>query len=254
MTGADLDRGPHGVDREVAGFPAPAGETGGPVTARRTPTTAPLASGRTADVYALDGDRVLRRYRAGGDVRGEAAVMRHLHAAGYPVPRVHHADGRDLVLERVPGPTLLDAFLAGQVGLRAAARLLADLHARLHALPALRSTDPALRILHLDLHPQNVILAPAGPVVIDWTNAAEGSPALDRAITALILAEVAVDRSLPLSAAASGLLSAYVAEAGPLGSVAGATARRARLGPPDAARLPEAAALVEATVRVGGGR
>ncbi|MEU4482836.1 phosphotransferase [Micromonospora sp. NPDC023966] len=255
MTGSGSDRGPYAVDREAVGLRALVEETGAPVTTGRTPMTAlvPLASGRTADVYALDGDRVLRRYRAGGDVRGEAEVMRHLHTAGYPVPRVHHADGRDLVLDRVPGPTLVDAFVAGQIGLRAAARLLADLHARLHALPALRSTDPALRVLHLDLHPQNVLLAPAGPVVIDWTNAAEGPPALDRAITALILAEVAVDRSLPLSTAAGELLSAYVAEAGSLGSVAGATARRAGLGPLDAARLPEAAALVEAAVAASGG-
>ncbi|SCL53030.1 phosphotransferase [Micromonospora chersina] len=254
MTGADLDRGPHGVDREVAGLPAPAGETGGPVTVRRTPTTAPLASGRTADVYALDGDRVLRRYRAGGDVRGEAEVMRHLHTAGYPVPRVHHADGPDLVLERVAGPTLVEAFVAGDVTLPVMARLLVDLHNRLHSLPAPRSADPAVRLLHLDLHTENVLLTRTGPVVIDWATAAEGPPALDRALTALIIAEAAVDPALPLRAAAGELLPAYVAEAGPLAPVAAAVARRSGLGPIEAARLPEAAALVEATVRAGRGR
>ncbi|SCF04960.1 tRNA A-37 threonylcarbamoyl transferase component Bud32 [Micromonospora viridifaciens] len=205
---------------------------------------APLASGRTADVYALDGDRVLRRYRSGGDVRAEAEVMRHLYAEGYPVPRVHHADGPDLVLERVTGPTLVEALVGGDVGVRSAARLLVDLHARLHALPTVRATDPAIRILHLDLHPENVVLAPAGPVVIDWANAREGPSALDRAMTALILAEVAVDRSLPLSAAAHELLMAYVAEAGPLESVAAAARLRADLGAPDAARLPDAVRLV----------
>ncbi|WP_225853644.1 phosphotransferase family protein [Micromonospora sp. AMSO31t] len=111
--------------------------------------TAPLASGRTADVYALDGGRVLRRYRSGGDVRAEAEVMRHLHAVGYPVPRVHHADGPDLVLDRLAGRTLFEAIAAGEVTPRSGAGLLADLHARLHALPAPRSTDPAVRLLHL---------------------------------------------------------------------------------------------------------
>jgi aminoglycoside phosphotransferase (APT) family kinase protein len=43
-------------------------------------------------------------------------------------------------------------------------------------------------VLHLDLHPANVILAPNGPVVIDWTNAAAGDPAADVALTWLILA------------------------------------------------------------------
>ncbi|NES31318.1 phosphotransferase [Micromonospora terminaliae] len=218
------------------------------------PAAAPLASGRTADVYALDGGRVLRRYRSGGDVRAEAEVMRHLHAAGYPVPRVHHADGPDLVLDRVDGRTLLEAIVAGEVTPRSGASVLAGLHARLHALPAPRSADPAVRLLHLDLHAQNVLLTPAGPVVIDWANATEGSPALDRAVTALIIAETAVDRSVPLRAAAAEVLSAYVAEAGPLAPMAEAVARRTGLGPLEAARLPEAAALVEATARVAGAR
>lgn len=207
-----------------------------------------LASGRTADVYALGGDRVLRRYRFDWDVRAEAEMMRHLHAEGFPVPRVHHAEGRDLVLDRVAGTTLVEAFTGGVLDLAAGARLLVDLHARLHALPAVRSTDPAVRILHLDLHPENVLLTPAGPVVIDWTNASEGPPELDRAMTALILAEAAVDRSLPLSAAAHALLVAYVAEAGPLGSLAAAVRLRAELGPLDAERLAEVAALVGSVV------
>ncbi|MFG2058189.1 phosphotransferase [Micromonospora sp. NPDC048930] len=209
---------------------------------------APLASGRTADVYALGDGRVLRRYRFDWDVRAEAETMRHLRAEGFPVPRVHHAEGRDLVLDRVTGPTLVQSFVSGVVDAGDAARLLVDLHARLHALPAVRSSDPAVRILHLDLHPENVLLTSAGPVVIDWTNATEGPPELDRAMTALLVAEVAVDPSLPLSGAAHALLVAYVAEAGPLGSVEAATRRRAVLGPPDPARLPEAAALVRSLV------
>lgn len=208
-----------------------------------------LASGRTADLYALDGGRVLRRYRSGGDVRAEAAVMRHLHALGYPVPRVHHADGPDLVLDRLSGPTLAEAFVTGVTDVRSAARVLADLHVRLHALPAVRSADPDARILHLDLHPENVILTAAGPVVIDWANATEGSPELDTAMTAIILAEVATDPASPLSVPAAGLLAAYLAETGPLALMDRAAALRAELGPLDAGRLAEAAALVHQAAR-----
>ncbi|MFR9777646.1 phosphotransferase [Micromonospora sp. MS34] len=221
------------------------GGGGGPVTA------SPLASGRTADVYALDGDRVLRRYRSGGDVRAEADLMRHLHAHSYPVPGVHHADGPDLVLDRVTGPTLVEASVSGVVEVGAAARLLVDLHDRLHALPALRSTGPGTRILHLDLHPLNVLLAADGPVVIDWANAAEGPPELDRAMTAVILAEVAVDRSHPLSALAGDLLMAYLAEIGPVVALDPAVALRADTGTLDVGLLPEAAALVRSvTARI----
>ncbi len=94
----------------------------------------PYAAGRDADVYLLDGDRVLRRYRDGTDVTVEAGFMAHLHAAGFPVPRVHHAVGADLVLRRVPGPTMLAALVAGTIEVGPAAVILADLHRRLHSL------------------------------------------------------------------------------------------------------------------------
>ncbi|MDG4801263.1 phosphotransferase [Micromonospora sp. WMMD980] len=208
---------------------------------------APVAGPHIA-VLAVDGDGVRVAYRAGGDVLAEAEVMRHLHRAGFPVPRVHRADGADLVLEQVIGPTLVEAWVAGDVDAPAGARLLVDLHARLHALPARRSADRAVRILHLDLHPNNVLMASTGPVVIDWTDSTEGAPALDRVMTALILAEVAVDRSGPLSGAAGELLTAYVAAAGPMDLLTEATRHRADGRAPDPGRLPDAAALVAETI------
>ena len=42
------------------------------------------------------------------------------------------------------------------------------------------------RLLHLDLHPENVILSPSGPVVIDWANSRRGHAALDVALTWVI--------------------------------------------------------------------
>jgi aminoglycoside phosphotransferase (APT) family kinase protein len=60
--------------------------------------------------------------------------------------------------------------------------MLADLHRRLHEIPFEGAT-----LLHRDLHPENVILSPTGPVVVDWTNAAAGEPALDVALVWVIL-------------------------------------------------------------------
>ena len=51
----------------------------------------PIASGREADIFALDAGRVLRRYRRDADVTREAAVMSHVAAHGYPVPVVYAA-------------------------------------------------------------------------------------------------------------------------------------------------------------------
>jgi aminoglycoside phosphotransferase (APT) family kinase protein len=129
---------------------------------------APVGSGRDADVFAIDARWVLRRYRRGGYVAAEAAVMRYVAGCGFPVPRVYRAEGADLVMDRVDGPTMASALLAGMLGLPDAARQLADLHHRLHELPTRLSTDPAVRVLHMDLHPRNVLLGSAGPVVIDW--------------------------------------------------------------------------------------
>lgn len=137
-----------------------------------------LGAGRASTVYGLDDNRVLRR---GGAPEREARVMQHARAAGYPVPAVHDVQDAALVLERIHGPTMLGDLRRRPWRLRAHARLLADLHERLHAIPYEGAT-----LLHLDLHPENVLLPPSGPVVIDWTNAQAGKPALDVALSWLI--------------------------------------------------------------------
>jgi aminoglycoside phosphotransferase (APT) family kinase protein len=139
-----------------------------------------LAAGRASNVYELDDRRVLR---LGGDPEREARVMAHARAAGYPVPAVHEVRSEGLVLERIDGSTMLADLRRRPWRLRRHALLLASLHERLHAIPY-----EAASLLHLDLHPDNVLLSPAGPIVIDWTNAGSGPPALDVALTWTILA------------------------------------------------------------------
>ncbi|MFD0199866.1 MULTISPECIES: hypothetical protein [Saccharothrix] len=100
--------------------------------------------------------------------------------------------------------------------------------------------------------PQDVILSPTGPVVIDWRDTAEGPPDLDIAVTALITAQVAVDDS-PLSGIANAALPAFLTHAGgrPADHLDHAVAfRRAdpNLTEREAARLTEAASLVRARV------
>ena len=170
-----------------------------------------LASGRDADVYLLADGRVLRRCRAGGDVAAEAGLMRYVAGLGYPVPHVHRAAGPDLVMERLDGPTMLGAVQAGDLDVRRAARMLAELHDRLHVLPGRPGVPEGARVVHLDLHPENVMLASRGPVVIDWRNARDEHPELDVALTALILAQVAVDDADARSGALREMLEVFVA-------------------------------------------
>jgi aminoglycoside phosphotransferase (APT) family kinase protein len=179
-----------------------------------TPDPVLLGYGREADVFAVDAHRVLRRYRDGADATAEAAVMRHLAGQGFPVPRVYAATGPDLVIERLDGPTLLAALVGGRLDPVSGGRLLAGLHNRLHALPARPGAAAGDRLVHLDLHPDNVMLTAGGPVVIDWRNATDGPPELDVAMAALIVAQVGVDHRSDLAAPARQFLAAFLEHAG----------------------------------------
>lgn len=112
---------------------------------------------------------------------------------GYPVPRVEEisADGSELVMERIHGATMLEVFTRRPWTLRRHAAVLAALHDRLHEIPGPQWLDPFLGgadcLVHLDLHPLNVILSPKGPVLIDWTNAARGAGPADVALTWLLM-------------------------------------------------------------------
>lgn len=221
-----------------------------------------LGSGRSADVFAIDGQWVLRRYRDGGDATAEAAVMSYLAGHGYPVPRVRTAAGEgdrpaprtDLVMQRLSGPSMRQGLELSTLTAREAGAMLADLLRRLHSIPARVSADPAHRVLHLDLHPDNVILTPHGPVVIDWRNTEEALPGLDWGMSALILAQVAVGTTTEAAGAREVLAAllehrdpAVVLDGAEAGCLVRAKARRAAdpgVREDEAALLDNALALV----------
>ncbi len=220
---------PHGS------LPQPHGLHVGPRPPVRTPGPVPpadvltlddpgpvLASGSSADVYALDEDYVVRRYRCGRDATHEARFLQHVSARGFPVPAVYVAQGPNLLMERLHGPTLLQALAAGEVSIADGARLVVELHERLHAIPAPQDVPhdetqwphvPAGPVVaHLDLHPGNIVLTEThGPCVVDWANARAATAELDVALTALMVAEVAVDAGGDYSLAARAFLAAFLA-------------------------------------------
>lgn len=151
----------------------------------------PLAEGRDSQVFALDEGRVLRRYREPRCLPREVAVMELARANGYPVPRVHDLTATDLVMDRIDGPTMAQDLTRRPWRMREHAHTLASLHHQLHDIVAPDWLDTPLGdgpiIVHLDLHPLNVMLGPAGPVVIDWANAARGNGDADVALTWVLL-------------------------------------------------------------------
>lgn len=182
-----------------------------------------LAQGRDCDIFDLGDGTILRRSRKLYDQTLEAKVIAYAAEHGYPVPQVHELrdDGQDLVMEKVEGPTLLQAIERKPWRIGAYGRLLGDLHVQLHELPGpdfVPQIEGGDRFLHFDLHPLNVILSPDGPVVIDWTNASCGPPGTDvgRAWALMACAEGAVGfpLSIVLGSARKWLVRSFLDRAG----------------------------------------
>lgn len=153
-----------------------------------------LAAGRDSEIFEHGPGLVLRRALRGRSLATEARVMEYVRSRGFPAPAVHDlgADGTEMVMDRIDGPTMLDALSRRPWTLAHHARVLADMHHRLHEIPAPEWMAPLLdgggdRVIHLDLHPQNVLLSPDGPVLIDWTNAARGDGPTDVAMTWVLI-------------------------------------------------------------------
>lgn len=184
-----------------------------------------LGQGNTAEIFEYGPGRVLKLYRAGLDeplCRGEfertALVSSALSCAPRAFEFITYGERFGAVLARVDGPSLLKVILAKPWTMRSAARRLAAVHRSIHQpaslpLPKLgrqlaQSIEAAegltqpereqlLRLLatlpeetvlcHLDFHPDNILMSPDGPVVIDWMRAAVGNPLADVARTCLLL-------------------------------------------------------------------
>jgi Ser/Thr protein kinase RdoA (MazF antagonist) len=148
-----------------------------------------LASGREADVYLRPDGLLVKRSRAGRDLGPEAELMRYLHRHGIPVPRVADASESDLVMEYVPGPRMSQELDAKPWRARALGRELAELHRKLDAVPPPAFLDgQGFTVLHLDLHPGNVVMGPEGAVVVDWASARKGDRKIDIAMSWLAIA------------------------------------------------------------------
>ena len=185
---------------------------------------APLAQGRTAEVFAWDDGHVLKLFRPGWGVnaaRHEAELARAIYASGAPAPQVgavvEVGDRAGVIYERISGPSLLTELSNHLSRLGDVAHMLAETHADLHTrtvanlprvcemlaqratsvakltetqrravLRALEALPDADALCHGDYHPDNVLLSPRGPLVIDWENAALGDPLADGARTLLL--------------------------------------------------------------------
>jgi aminoglycoside phosphotransferase (APT) family kinase protein len=159
-----------------------------------------IARGRDCEILDLGDGLVLRRALNGRSLAVEASVMAFAHSAGVPVPRVSSVTPEGaIVMTRVDGPTLADTIRSGERTAAAAARIVQDMHALVNALPAPEGLPdkglPGDRLLHLDLHVENILMTADGPVLLDWANARRGPAAADLAMSWLIMSSPALDET-----------------------------------------------------------
>ncbi len=184
---------PGGPDSTDSVSPDPAADP-----TSETPDAAPvpvpgalIGHGRDGDIREFGPGRVIRTTHDGRDLSREKAVMEWAAQHGYPVPRVYeYDDPTAIVMDRLEGPSMLEDLGAHPWRSRRHARLLGRLHRQLADIDApdfLDQVAPGHSLLHLDFHPENVILTSEGPRVIDWANAAAGPGDLDAAFTWVLL-------------------------------------------------------------------
>jgi aminoglycoside phosphotransferase (APT) family kinase protein len=163
-----------------------------------------IARGLDGAIYEYGPGLVLRQSFEPRNVEDEARLMQYLEAEGYPVPHVADVaeDGTAIVMERLDGVMLMDQ-MAKRLRFTAGLRLTRELLDRLHLIAApewLREFEPGGRVLHLDLHPMNIMMTSRGPVVIDWANGAAGDPLTDVAMTYVLMVGPQMPAPLPVRA------------------------------------------------------
>jgi aminoglycoside phosphotransferase (APT) family kinase protein len=150
-----------------------------------------VGSGRAAEVFRHGPATVVRRYRDHRDCTHEIRAMEWLRTQGLPVPRVDVAsDQGSIIMEYISGQSMFEQLSGAPQGFVSHARTLAKLQRQINAVAA-PSWFPQRGgggvVVHMDLHPMNVIYGPNGPVVIDWTNFGRGLASIDAATTAVLV-------------------------------------------------------------------
>ncbi|KAA3619173.1 MAG: hypothetical protein DWQ08_15665 [Proteobacteria bacterium] len=185
-----------------------------------------LGGGGLSEVYSSGPDFVVKLFHQRIEKRFALLEFENLvlaYSLGVPVPkpqRAFEAGGRfGIRMRRAEGSDLLALMLAGAEAARAAARLLAEVHCRIHAssgrgfarlidriaaaigqgehidkalAPRVRELLESLpsgdALCHGDLHPANVMCSGERVAVLDWHDAASGPVEADIARTLVVVA------------------------------------------------------------------
>ena len=166
-----------------------------------------IGTGRAADVYDI-GRRTgvaplpdrppARRHRAGGGGDAPPAGQRLPGARGVRGRGARRRDGAARSARRCS--TTSSSTRGGSTATPTRGPTCTDGCARCRSATSPRRGlatrfGPPDAVVHLDFHPDNIMLTADGPVVFDWTNAALGPPAADVAFAWVIGATTTIDGS-----------------------------------------------------------
>lgn len=184
-----------------------------------------LSKGRTAEIYNLDDEKVLKLFYEDfplSAVELEYGNNLQIQSTGLKIPEafeLYEMNGRyGIVYEKISGNSMLMEMFSNTEKSSEYMRILAEVHSEIHknTLDKLTSHDERLKsdidessvlscqekdsllmklkeaahkenLCHGDFHPDNVIISERGPVVIDWITAAKGDPVADIARTILLI-------------------------------------------------------------------
>ncbi len=192
-----------------------------------------IGSGRTAEVYAINDDKVLKLFHPSvseATVQKEYDVSKRLVAMDMPVPtvfrRIEKDNRKGIVYEYIKGTAMTEVIAKKPWKARKAARLLANLHLNMHAhsvssFPRFKDVlrvgidrsglDARLKeklqntldgikdatiLCHGDFHPDNILWKKQSIHIIDWLDATCGHPLLDVARTKMLLEHSALPDDL----------------------------------------------------------
>ncbi|HVX44388.1 MAG TPA: phosphotransferase [Mycobacteriales bacterium] len=164
------------------------------------------ATGRLWKITTAEGVYGLRLALSEASAAAQGAAMTAAAAAGLPVPEVlrevHTPAGTGMVISWLPGTMVSETLFRDTRRARQIGRVCGEVHRALHAITAPESLTggtrwaeppfdplpPGNRLLHLDFHPNNILIE-GGRVggILDWENAIGGDPLLDLARTRCIM-------------------------------------------------------------------
>src|SRR6185503_21103976 len=196
----------------------------------------PIARGRTADIYDWDAGHVLKLFHNWFEIENieyEQRIARVIHARGLNSPAVGELlqieERHGLIYERVAGVSMLEMLQRQPWKVFHFGKMLARLHAHMHAnvssrevpsqrkklenklkaadklpsplrtrlLKTLEVMPIRERVCHGDFHPGNILIPGKDATIIDWIDVSRGNPLADVARTSIILTGAVESTQIP---------------------------------------------------------